>query len=421
MARFKIVVVSKSRNGGAGTAAHRWSEALMLHRVDHVFYDESTNLSQIRDYQRRMYAFTRAVNRFGLVLTRLTGHIPFGPFSFALIPTYHEAQIERLVEPEGTVLNFHWINNGFLSRKWMSRIQLELPVVWTLHDTWLLNGLTHYEVSDVFIKLRLSFFYRKFAERDKRQKSKLLFEAQGFISPTEWIANSLKNRGVKPELISVIPNIVPFDVFHPLPNRKECKEYFEFSKEKIIIGFVSGSDFCDRRKGLDIFVNAYRLLTSSDKAKIEIVIVGRSRSDYKFPVDFDFKILSPISEAKIMNLFYNAIDLLVVPSRADNLPQTSTEAQSAGCPVLVSNVGGCPETILENFSGQVFEPTPLSLMSVLKRVLSNEEWLLGARDEAYEFSRRAWDPAMLTKRYEMTLADFASKWVVRDSNPRPGD
>jgi glycosyltransferase involved in cell wall biosynthesis len=403
----KLIIVSKSRYGGAGRAAFRWATALNLHTVKNEFYDESTAVENIGLLQRRVYALVKLINRICLVATRLTGHTPFGPFSFAIIPTFHEQQLALLAGQNSAILNLHWVNSGFLSRNWLKHIQREFPVIWTMHDTWLLNGLVHYEIPSIKLWLKQSLLYRIFARLDARSKMKIVLEATGFISPTRWIAELLTTRGVDPSRIRVVPNVVPFEVFYPTTDRWPCKEFFEMSKNKTIIGFVSGSDLLDKRKGLDIIIDAYRLLSHSEKDMVQFVIVGRAKDISKVPADFKCKFVSQISNDAIMNRFYNAIDLLIVPSRADNLPQTATEAQSAGCPVLISNIGGCPETILENQSGKLFEATPTSLVLVLRSTLLDSEWLRIARNESFEFSRRAWNTEMLTKHYESAILELS--------------
>ena len=405
-----LIIVSKSRNGGAGRAAFRWSQALNDIGIANVFYDESTGVTEIGNIQSRVYKIVKFINRICLVVTRLSGHTPFGPFTFDLIPTFHERKLSSLSRRNESILNLHWINNGFLSRKWMSRIQSTYPTIWTMHDTWLLNGVVHYEIDSEKLKLRQTWLYGYWARWDSRSKMKIILGASGFISPTNWIAKLLVNQGVDPSKIRVIPNMIPLEVFYPIPDRRDCKEFFGLSNSRIVVGFVSGSDLSDRRKGLDIFIDAYRMLTKQEKDSIQIVILGPSKDWSQISEDFDCKTLVQISNDLTMNKFYNSLDLLVVPSRADNLPQTATEAQSSGCPVIISNVGGCPETISENQSGRLFEPTPLSLSSILRKTIHDPEWLLAARKKSFEYSRLAWNPEALAKRYKVAILELSDNF-----------
>jgi glycosyltransferase involved in cell wall biosynthesis len=60
------------------------------------------------------------------------------------------------------------------------------------------------------------------------------------------------------------------------------------------------------------------------------------------------------------------LDVLVQPSRADNLPLAMLEAMAAGLPVIGARVGGIPELLADGESGIVVEPEdPAALASAL--------------------------------------------------------
>jgi glycosyltransferase involved in cell wall biosynthesis len=54
--------------------------------------------------------------------------------------------------------------------------------------------------------------------------------------------------------------------------------------------------------------------------------------------------------------FYNAIDVMIVPSRQENLAQSATEAQSCGCPVVGFNCGGMPDVVDHLNTGFLAQP-----------------------------------------------------------------
>jgi glycosyltransferase involved in cell wall biosynthesis len=55
-------------------------------------------------------------------------------------------------------------------------------------------------------------------------------------------------------------------------------------------------------------------------------------------------------------LLYNAVDVMVVPSRRENLPQCVTEAQSCGCPVAAFNTTGMPDALVHGETGYLAHP-----------------------------------------------------------------
>ena len=68
------------------------------------------------------------------------------------------------------------------------------------------------------------------------------------------------------------------------------------------------------------------------------------------------------------------LDVLVQPSRADNLPLSILEAMAAGLPVVGSRVGGIPELIVDGVTGFVVEPeSPRALADALERLAASPE------------------------------------------------
>ena len=231
---------------------------------------------------------------------------------------------------------------------------------------------------------------------------------QCFVTPSYWLKFELVKNGIDKNRIHVIPNIVPFEVFHPVSDRKACQQYFNFRSDLVQMGFIAGSHVDDPRKGLDILFKALTLLPENLQRLIQLNIVGGATHNKSTKGDVSVAEIGKISDDTIMNKFYNSIDFLIVPSRADNLPQTSTEAQSAGCPVLVANIGGCPETINTGLSGQVFECNPESLSSMLAKTIVDSDWLESARIEAVKFSRDSWNSKQITEKYSDLFAAIKS-------------
>jgi glycosyltransferase involved in cell wall biosynthesis len=55
--------------------------------------------------------------------------------------------------------------------------------------------------------------------------------------------------------------------------------------------------------------------------------------------------LSEYSRAHKENAFWNKLDVLLVPSRAENSPNVIHEAKSIGLPIIATDVGGINELI----------------------------------------------------------------------------
>ena len=90
-------------------------------------------------------------------------------------------------------------------------------------------------------------------------------------------------------------------------------------------------------------------------------------------------------------LIYSAADVMVVPSRQDNLPQTGIEAQTCGCPVVAFNCAGLPD-IADTSRQAIWLPVNDSddLASGIKWVIENKERHATSSSAARERALRLW-------------------------------
>ena len=99
-------------------------------------------------------------------------------------------------------------------------------------------------------------------------------------------------------------------------------------------------------------------------------------------------------------LLYSAVDVMVVPSRQDNLPQTGTEAQACGCPVVAFNCTGLPDVVEHRKTGylsQAYLSTDLAAGIVW--VLESDERHLALSKAARERALRLWSPEVVVSQY----------------------
>jgi glycosyltransferase involved in cell wall biosynthesis len=85
-----------------------------------------------------------------------------------------------------------------------------------------------------------------------------------------------------------------------------------------------------------------------------------------------------------------AMDLFLLTSRVEGLPNVLLEAQALGVPVVTTDAGGARETLDHGRTGWVLEQDAAeNAGDTVARLLNNREWLAKARDEAPAFVRRS--------------------------------
>lgn len=83
------------------------------------------------------------------------------------------------------------------------------------------------------------------------------------------------------------------------------------------------------------------------------------------------------------------MDILLLTSRMEGMPNVLLEAQSLGVPVVAPNVGGCPETIEQGKTGWVVDNADAaSLSERILWILNNPEWMRKAKKRAIQFAKK---------------------------------
>ena len=107
-----------------------------------------------------------------------------------------------------------------------------------------------------------------------------------------------------------------------------------------------------------------------------------------------------MSDDQSLAMLYSAADVVVVPSLMETLPQSATEAQSCGTPVVAFKCSGLVD-VVENYStGYLAKPFQADDLS------RGIDWVLKSKDyENIEFRSRKraenlWSEKIITSKYE---------------------
>lgn len=125
-------------------------------------------------------------------------------------------------------------------------------------------------------------------------------------------------------------------------------------KNKPIILFVGRPD--DPRKGLDILIEAFKIVLSSIDAQLLIVgRKGKTQLQDNTELVADRIIFTGYVDEVTLKKFYALCDVYVCPSRLEGFGLTILEAFAAGKPVVATNVGAIPELLQKGKNGILVE------------------------------------------------------------------
>ncbi len=192
------------------------------------------------------------------------------------------------------------------------------------------------------------------------------------------VSNSIKqmfvNYGVKKEKLRVVYNGIDKNIFHPCNVKRNMKRI-------IFVGAPIPM------KGIDTLLIAFNKVKTKIP-DVELVICGSAKlhfcPEYKFdksliPPDNSVLFRGTVPQKELAEEFSGSA-LAVFPSSKkyclEGFAKVSIEAQACGCPVIVSNNGGLPETLVDGVTGKVF-PSDNSdeLASTTIKLLSSPEKL----------------------------------------------
>jgi glycosyltransferase involved in cell wall biosynthesis len=310
-----------------------------------------------------------------------------GVFSIQWLPERVASQVQKM-QPD--IINLHWIAGGFVQIETLAKFRQ--PLVWTLHDMWAFTGGCHY--SDACERFTQtcgacpqlgSSRARDLSHWIWRRKSKAW---QGLnltlICPTHWLAKEARRSSLFGSVpIEVIPNGLDLSTFRPI---EQCQARALLnlppSCQLVMFGSMAGAD--DRRKGFDLLQGALKRLSQSQQhPQLELVIFGMSRPDHPPDLGFPTHYLEQLCDDLSLVLAYSAADVMIVPSRQENLAQTATEALACGTPVVSFAQTGPADVVKHQQNGYLAQSGDIeSLTQGITWVLETSERLQTLSEQA---------------------------------------
>ncbi|KAA6333397.1 N N'-diacetylbacillosaminyl-diphospho-undecaprenol alpha-1 3-N-acetylgalactosaminyltransferase [termite gut metagenome] len=360
-----LLVNTSERVGGAAVASYRLTEALKNNGVKAkllVRNKQTDNVSTVELEANRSHLWKFVWER--IVIWKANHFKKNNLFAVDIANT--GTDITSLPEfQEADVIHLHWINQGMLSLKNIRKIGASgKPVVWTMHDMWSCTGICHHACQCTRYQEKCGNCPYIYGEKEKDlsyrifQSKKKLYQKASivFIACSRWLEESAKGSALlSGQVIINIPNPININLFKPR-NKKEARVKCNFPLDKKLILFNSVK-ITDKRKGIDYLVESCKILAEKYpelKKCVEIVILGhKSEQSEQLSLPFRTYSLPFVNKESELVPIYNAVDLYVIPSLEENLPNTIMEAMACGVPCVGFDTGGIPEMIDHLHNGYV--------------------------------------------------------------------
>jgi putative colanic acid biosynthesis glycosyltransferase len=262
--------------------------------------------------------------------------------------------IKEVEELNPDIIHLHNIHGYYINVEILFNYlkKANKPVVWTLHDCWPFTGhcaYFDYVGCDKWKKgcfkcpQKRTYPESMFLDNSKINylRKKTLFTGiknMTIVTPSNWLANLVKQSFLKEYPVKVINNGIDLNVFKP--TQSDFRERFSIKDKFLILGVAN---IWDKRKGFEYFIELSKKLKNDQV----IVMVGLTQKQKE---NLPHNIIGITRTNNITELveIYSSADVFVNTTLEDNFPTVNLEALACGTPVITFNSGGSPECIDES-------------------------------------------------------------------------
>lgn len=403
---MKIAIVSNTDGeGGADRAAKRLHLCLKAHDQLHsqMYVNKSTGGDpSVIVPGGKVSRFIKEMRpRLGRLADPLQANRQQGKLSLSVIPSRWASYLNKT---NSDIVHIHWPMNEMMSVKDISSIRK--PVVWTLHDMWAFSGSEHYTTELRYIEGYLRNNRLK-SERglDLNRwtwKRKIKHWKQPFhiLAPSSWMAQCAReSKLMQGWPVHVIPNPIDTSFWKP-EDRRHSRNLINLPQDKKLILFGSFGGTRDKRKGFDLLQKALSSLTI-ESSKLALLVLGNSgNNENVISNKYETHYLGHLHDDLSIKIAYNAADLIILPSRQDNLPNMALEGMSCGVPVAGFNVCGIPDIIEHRTNGWLAAPFDS------EELARGMEWILNDDLIHKKLSKQAREKALNSYSYSTISEKF---------------
>lgn len=400
---MKILIVNTSDiDGGAARAAYRLHQSLLSNNIDSQMLVQAKSSDDFT-VNSTSSKIQKGINKLRPTLDSLPirNYDNKTLFSPSWLPSKN--LINQINELNPDVVHLHWINAGMIKIEDLAKINA--PVVWSLHDMWAFTGGCHYDElcgayerkcgeCVVLASSKNNDISRKIFNR--KQKTYSTIKNMTIIGLSNWLKTSAKNSALfKNRKVVNLPNPIDTNIFKPFDKNKS-RELWGLPKNKKLVLFGAMGATSDPRKGFKELSQAFKYI---DRDDIEFVIFGASTPANPPEIGFKTNYIGSLSDDVSLVTLYSAVDVMIVPSKQENLSNAIMESLACATPVVGFDIGGNSDLIDHKNNGYLSPAFDAeALAKGIEWILDNEKYeelCSNARDKVM----REFDSKIVAEKY----------------------
>jgi glycosyltransferase involved in cell wall biosynthesis len=346
------------------------------------------NDADVRPLKRNV-AWRAADRAAGTVLDALDLQYVFYASSFGVVRDewFRDASVVQLYNTHGSYFSHTAL--PFLSRR--------RPIVWRLSDQWAFTGHVAYSYDcerwrdgcgtcpylHEYPRLR-----RDTTRTLWRWKDRLYARSRlTIVAPSTWLERLAKESPLLGRFdVRRIPNGVDLDRFRPRERD---------ARRRPVVLFASAW-LDDRRKGGHLLEAALAKLSDLELDVVaagERAVVGRPLGS-----------LTPDELARA----YADADVFVLPTLAENLPNTILESLASGTPVVSFDVGGVGDAVKHLETGWLAQPDAAALAHGIRSLVEDAELRVRLGRNGRALAEREWSRELEARRFAELYEELAA-------------
>jgi glycosyltransferase involved in cell wall biosynthesis len=309
---------------------------------------------------------------------------------------------------DADVVNIHGMHSNFFNYLALPRLSRHKPVILTLHDMWNLTG--HCAQSNECERWKTGCGHcphlgafppvSRDATRIEWKLKNWAYQRSNvtIVSPSRWLMKLCAQSILSHFPIHHVPNAADVELFRPLDQR-ECRSALNIPHDKRVLMFASAA-LNDPMKGGPLLLESLRTLPSHIKESLVLLLLGDQGEEMSRAASIPAIGLGYVKDDQTKVMAYNAADVFVLPSRAENHSLVLLEAMACGTPCAAFDVGGNSEIVRHLQTGFLARRDEASDLSAgIAQLLDDNDFRIQAGAASREVIVREFSLAQHTQRY----------------------
>ena len=350
-------------------------------------------------------------------------------------------RILDLLPNKPDIIHFHNLHGEYFDLRILPSLSNQLPVILTLHDTWLLTGLCYYFIDCPKWKSGcrdcpyLNYYHtrRDGTAYNWEQKRKIYAKSKVYVAtPSKWLMDQVKKSILAPAIqeARVIHNGVDLKTFRSSDKFNARFQLGIPSDAKVLIFTAIGAKKHPYKDYQTVHSAVVSLAKSLPAYKILFIILGDEASPEKIG-ETEIRFVPLQKDPTTVAQFYQAADIYLHAAIADNFPNSILEALACGTPVVATAVGGIPEQIkslkhkasyknqimhsIDTATGILVPPNnPDAMAKAVETLIINEPLRKRLGENAAQDARKRFNLSLQADRYLAWYKEITEKHKNRE-------